>query len=302
MLNLLENSAPQHKSRFQKIKEKLFGTKTQNLEDLEISDVEMRDLKFDKEFAPIKEWIANCSDPKAAARMYETKYLSRLSPAAREIAAKIDKDFGTKVFMSDTNNPESLQLIYNELLEWKKAGKQDVKFPKVIDCTKIDELYVNSTSVAYHQHDGKKLSFSSSESDEILFALRHEMMHENDSYIDFDFGVWNRVNSEYIIKNKKYYDEIQYGLAANDINPAHADYAYTNRKEFLAVRPRVIIQCILMNSKMSLSNWECRNGFLKCKTNRISAQKPRFIHILSILKNTTTSRMRESQPALEICT
>ncbi len=235
MLNLLENSAPQHKSRFQKIKEKLFGTKTQNLEDLEISDVEMRDLKFDKEFAPIKEWIANCSDPKAAARMYETKYLSRLSPAAREIAAKIDKDFGTKVFMSDTNNPESLQLIYNELLEWKKAGKQDVKFPKVIDCTKIDELYVNSTSVAYHQHDGKKLSFSSSESDEILFALRHEMMHENDSYIDFDFGVWNRVNSEYIIKNKKYYDEIQYGLAANDINPAHADYAYTNRKEFLAV-------------------------------------------------------------------
>lgn len=235
MLNLLENSTPQHKSNFQKIKEKLFGSKTQDLEDLEISGAEMRDLQFDKEFAPIKKWIANCSDPKAAAGMYETKYLSRLSPAAREIAAKIDKDFGTKVFMSDTNNPESLQLIYNELLEWKKAGKQDVKFPKVIDCTKIDEDYVDSNAVAYHQHDGKKLSFSSSDSDTLLYSLRHEMMHENDSYIDFDFGVWNGVNSEYIIKNKKYYDEIQDGLAANGINPAHADYAYTNRQEFLAV-------------------------------------------------------------------
>lgn len=233
MLDLLENSAPQHKSRFQKIKEKLFGTKSQ---DLEISGAEMRDLKFDKEFAPIKEWITNCSDPKAAARIYETKYLSRLSPAAREIAAKIDKDFGTKVFMSDTNNPESLQLIYNELLEWKKAGKQDAKFPKILDCTKIDQVYVlNNEAAAYYRHNNEKISLSSSDSDMILFVLRHEMMHANDSYIDFDFGVWNGVNSEYIINNKKYYYKIQQGLMANGINPDHADYAYTNRKEFLAV-------------------------------------------------------------------
>ncbi len=230
MLDILENTKPEQKSLYQSIRNKFFKPKSQ------VSLAEERDLLMDKEIAPIKEYIEDTADPKTASRIYETRYLSKLSPAAREIAAKIDKDFGVKVFMSNTNNPESLQLIYNELLEWKKAGKQEAKFPKVIDFTSIDSRYVKSPdAVAYQYSAQRKIGFKENSPDAILYALRHEMMHENDLYPDFEFGSFNGENSEFIIRNKKYYDEIKAGLEANGISTGHTDYAYTNRLEFLAV-------------------------------------------------------------------
>lgn len=229
MFKLLEDSAPEQKSKYQKLKDRIFG----NVVRLQISKTELRDLKLDKEIAPLKEWIAKGGDPKIAAKMYETKYLYRLSPAAREIAAKIDKDFGIKVFMSDTDNPESLQMVYNEMLAWKKAGKQDAKFPKVLDFTRIDSTYFNRVA-AYQSGTVSKIGFKSSSKKYISYALRHEMMHENDLYRS-EYGTYDGIDSEYIINNKKYYDEIKKGLEANKVSAGHTNYAYTNRKEFLAV-------------------------------------------------------------------
>lgn len=215
----------------------------------------------------------------AIKRLYTEKYLSQLPEAARERCERIYDSFGVKMFLADENDTKSLDFIYNELLEWQKAGKGKAKLPPIIDLSMIKQKYIDKVfkSAGYHEHDSHNISVQGYLND-IKYALRHEIAHANDSKIDVSDGIitvykkdgtTEGINIDEIIVHKtvQKYDENGKPMFNPDGTPVlakkyaddgtldpdmdkckfvdefrnagipdwHISYAYTNKKEFLAV-------------------------------------------------------------------
>ena len=147
---------------------------------------------------------------------------------AIEICKRIAETYGTKIFFSAENEGcESLKYVEKEFKAWKQAGGEHVRFPRVLDFSKINCTYAKpnrkidkytTVAVAY---SGKKIGIDGADLSHTKWALRHEMTHCNTT-----------ATEEKKIYKKAYYRE-EFKKAG--LSDASINYALTDRTEFLAV-------------------------------------------------------------------
>lgn len=131
-------------------------------------------------------------------QLYEDKYLSTLPAETRERCQKIYDSFGVKMFVADENDTESLDYIYNELLEWQKAGKGKAKLPPILDLSVIKQGYIDKVfrSSGYHENSSHNISINAEYLDSIKHAIRHEIAHANDSKVKQKSGIITVYNKD----------------------------------------------------------------------------------------------------------
>uniref|UniRef100_UPI004028F7C2 hypothetical protein n=1 Tax=Candidatus Scatousia sp. TaxID=3085663 RepID=UPI004028F7C2 len=124
-------------------------------------------------------------------RLYKEKYLTLLPQAARERCEKIYDSFGVKMFLADENDTESLDFIYNELMEWQKASKGKAVLPPTLDLSVIKQDYIDKVfkSGGYHEFPTHNISVNARYLSDIKYTLRHEIAHANDSKITQEDGI-----------------------------------------------------------------------------------------------------------------
>lgn len=124
-------------------------------------------------------------------RLYKEKYLTILPQATRERCEKIYDSFGVKMFLADENDTESLDFIYNELMEWQKASKGKAVLPPTLDLSVIKQGYIDKVFKAggYHETPSHNISVDGRYLDSIRYSLRHEIAHANDSKITRKDGI-----------------------------------------------------------------------------------------------------------------
>lgn len=184
-------------------------------------------FKNDSRLEALKTYIADYSnqEPEMTNYMYEKYYLPRLDKNIKKSCKKIASDFGTKVFVFDEKEQEGLDYIYNELTDWKRVGKDQAKFPNILDLSRIKDFYIRKEkpSAGVYISDDNSISLRS------LDSLRHEMIHANDKYLECT-GVINGINSDEIIRNKIYKKE----FLKVGVDPKKLDYVYKDKGEFVA--------------------------------------------------------------------
>ncbi len=182
--------------------------------------------------------------------MYIKYYLNtnKISPEVCKMCLDILNQFGTHVILSDTDKNHSikdLKAIKKELNLWKKYGKEEAIFPYIINLSRIDNFYTDNLAKGYYSHKFGGIFLEGGIKD----SLRHEMTHLNDRLLDATAGNKNYIKflnsimpSKTIIvngkekvvqdfENCKYREEfLKAGVYPSDIK-----YAYTNKKEFIAV-------------------------------------------------------------------
>lgn len=131
-------------------------------------------------------------------QLYEDKYLSTLPAETRECCQKIYDSFGVKIFVADENDTNSLNYIYNELLEWQKAGKGKATLPPILDLSVIKQGYIDKVfrSGGYHENPSHNISINAEYLDSIKHAIRHEIAHANDSKIKQKSGIITVYNKD----------------------------------------------------------------------------------------------------------
>lgn len=136
-------------------------------------------------------------------RLYKEKYLTLLPQATRERCEKIYDSFGVKMFLADENDTESLDFIYNELMEWQKASKGKAILPPTIDLSVIKQDYIDKVfkSGGYHESPTHNISVNARYLSNIKYALRHEIAHANDSKITQKDGIITIYNKDYSIED-----------------------------------------------------------------------------------------------------
>lgn len=182
--------------------------------------------------------------------MYKKYYLntSKISPEVRKMCLDILNQFGTQVILSDTDKNKSindLKEIKKELNLWKKYGKDEARFPYIINLSRIDNSHTDDRTEAYYSKKFEGIFLMCGLKDN----LRHEMTHLNDRLLDATLGDKNYIKflksimpsktvvingKEEVVQdfeNCKYREEfLKAGVFPSDIK-----YAYTNKKEFIAV-------------------------------------------------------------------
>lgn len=183
--------------------------------------------------------------------IYVKYYLNtnKIHPEIRKMCLDILDKFGTQVILpypDKKRNISDLQIIKKELALWDKYGKDDAIFPHFINLSYINNQYTDENAVGYYSHalDGIFLDMN------IKDSLRHEMTHLNDRLLEMDKTndrefiklLKSIMPSKTIIRNGvrksvpdfencKYREEfLKAGVFPSDIK-----YAYTNKKEFIAV-------------------------------------------------------------------
>lgn len=131
-------------------------------------------------------------------QLYEDKYLSTLPAETRERCQKIYDSYGVKIFVADENDTNSLDYIYNELLEWQKAGKGKATLPPILDLSVIKQGYIDKVfrSGGYHENPSHNISINAKYLDSIKHAIRHEIAHANDSKIKQKSGIITVYNKD----------------------------------------------------------------------------------------------------------
>ena len=168
------------------------------------------------------------NQPKMADYMYEKYYLSELSPSIKKIHKQIFDEFGTKLF--SVENESAPKLVYQELAQWKRAGAEEFIPPSQIDMSQIREKFLGRTRGDFTPV-ANSIRIAGDDDTAIRYALRHEIMHCNDrvgkngsSSFSSEFNVIKSFN--------KYKNELlNAGLGFRGLE----DYAYTNKREFVAV-------------------------------------------------------------------
>ena len=213
-----------------------------------------RDFMYMEKFDPISNFTET-KNREMEDYIYSKYYLkSKLLPKAhRKILDEIYKNTGVKVVISNKTafDLSKLEMIKNELNNWKTYSNGTAKFPTTLIATPVNENFISCSSSGYVDYL-RNLYIDSSKGIETLSGiLRHELTHVNELKqpnfdITSDTDLAKLVNS--IIKGKevsteqgiktvldfkkcKYREEF---LKAG-IPPYHIKYAYSNKSEFLAV-------------------------------------------------------------------
>lgn len=190
-------------------------------------------VKASMELDPLKEFLLKYSKSNKglAAHLYKTYYLTRLPNSVRKICQRICDEFGTKLFVENEKDPTTAQMVYEELSQWKKASNGSCKFPTLINLNKYEAYYLNNPKAGGHCDSDGSVHIKEDSKEAITFALRHELAHLNDTAPKKDRGIINGVNFNQIQWRGLYRKEFfRAGLSPSDI-----EYAYRNKKEFIAV-------------------------------------------------------------------
>lgn len=124
-------------------------------------------------------------------RLYREKYLSQLPEATRKRCEKIYDSFGVKMFLADESDTKVLDFVYNELQEWQKASRGQAQMPPVLDLSVIKKDYIDKVfqSSGYCNSVTKNISLNGRYLEDVIYTLRHEIAHANDSEINTKDGI-----------------------------------------------------------------------------------------------------------------
>lgn len=180
---------------------------------------------------PLKEFIGRYSkqEPQMVNYLYEKYFLTKIPKRLRESYRKMVAEFGTYVFTENSQAVLIDKRIYPEFEVWRKSSNGNVKYPAVFDLShaKKDFIDVEKSASGFFN---PRLSSINMPNDELYYdfqrtsqgTIRHEMTHVNDS-------VFKDIDD--VIQNRMYTSE----LKAAGLSDADIDYAYTNKREFIAV-------------------------------------------------------------------
>lgn len=191
----------------------------------------LADFKKESKLEALKKYIIKNQkiDPEMTDYMYSEYYLKSLEPAQKQAHLKILDEFGTKTF--SVEDKKAAKLVYSELSSWKKAGGGEFNPPSVIDLSQIKTDYLGST-LGYYQNLNNNISLKGDSESTILEALRHEIMHGNDRSFQVKGKNINGVDFDAIKESGRYRNEFINGGLGSD---GEINYAYTNKREFVAV-------------------------------------------------------------------
>lgn len=187
---------------------------------------------------PLKNFIGKYfkSEPDMTNYLYEKYFLPKIPDfKIKDTYQKINKEFGTKVFVENNESIMVGDKINSELKDWANASKSQAKFPSIIDLSQAKKNFVEQGEIitqAYFKPTNNSInmptnSFMTLKSKNII---RHEMAHLNDPELA-KTGIINGIDMDEIIKNRKFESE----LKAAGINDFGVDYAYTDKRELIAV-------------------------------------------------------------------
>lgn len=172
--------------------------------------------------------------PELTNYLYETYYLSRLTPETCTACRKVLDKFGTKLFLENEQSDKAAKAVYKELEEWKKAGGKDALFPQIIDFSRIHQSYIDRESrggggIYFFNNDksASRIVINNDSLESVLFALRHEMAHLNDKKIIKD-------NKMLKGKFRRRYDGDPYAFSLRKAGVKNTGYAHVNKLEFVA--------------------------------------------------------------------
>ncbi|HNW25727.1 MAG TPA: hypothetical protein PLG15_03075 [Candidatus Gastranaerophilaceae bacterium] len=186
----------------------------------------------DSRFESLKYYIKNysLSQKDMTNYMYEKYYLSQIPENTKKLCEKISAEFGIKMFLHNNYDKENLNIIYDELSNWKKASQGKALFPHVIDLSTIDPDYIKekSPSAAYFSTAYKFICVNGNRPLNMQKgSLRHEMTHLNDLKPNDDSYFEN------LLENR---NKFQQEFANAGIDQEYIDYAFKkDASEFKAV-------------------------------------------------------------------
>lgn len=176
----------------------------------------------------IKDYITDLNFDNNAGEYLWKKYflaIPYVTSDIKESLEKINKEFGVKIFFDEMLHFPKMVINYilDEFRIWKDAGKNKVKYPKLLDITQYAENFIlNDNIVADTNNFYKRIRINSENN--VYNSIRHEMVHINDrdSYAD-------KISKIIIPSNRK--EEMRKAGISKEL----IDYAQTNAREFRAV-------------------------------------------------------------------
>lgn len=207
-------------------------------------------LKNEIELDALKSYLMENSkaEPELTNYLYEKYYLPRLSLDVKLFCRKISNEFNTKLFVENETNLTACSVIYDELAESKTVSNGKFIAPPVINLSRYEPYFFENTEAKGYADDyASPIHLAGDEHTNILFGLRHELTHINDSYFEHESGIINGVDIDSIIvrghkkENGERGDVIWNLCKYKDeffnagITPYLMRYAYTDAREFKAI-------------------------------------------------------------------
>lgn len=199
----------------------------------EFKHISARDMKKVMDLDPLKHFLQYYSDSNEALanHLYQNYYLTGLKPIVRNICQKISDQFGTKLFLQSEESQMAAQIAYGELSQWERASAGTCKFPTVINMNEYVAYFLNNPCARGCYSSTNDIHLKGDDADIIIFTLRHEMAHLNDDNFSSVSGLVNGVDFDEIKKQKLYSNE----FFRSGLDPSLIEYAYKNKREFVAV-------------------------------------------------------------------
>ena len=210
---------------------------------------------YDKQFETLKTKFEKEKHMSKAEKisMYKEYYLSKIHD---DLKIKCDKagvdvsiienslinmieKYNVPVFLDKNALPEDVLLINIELERWHVASNGKATLPPMIDTSKLDvEFFRSNYTLDFGGADGycfsvnKRISLNGSGG--TGKAFRHELTHANDQIPD----AWGKFGKDGHIdiseNNKAFMEKTWYREELERAGVRNIDYAYTNKREFIA--------------------------------------------------------------------
>lgn len=246
----------------------------------------------EKKFSILRDYIFEYGqkEPQLSSELYCSQYLANIDKPMARILRKIHKRFGTKVFIMDEARTIDANFIYKELEAYAKASKGKAVFPNAIEITTLKDFRFKrfeAGGIAYWRTNNISINGTQN----LQWALRHELMHLNDKqkamiYNDIVVKLMKLFPKENIIFK-------QFSKAG--IGDAHIPYAYTNADEFIAVASEGKMSEYNKKFKLLLRAFGMPKWAFKLKENPIKAQQElKTLKRLSRILDSTSTVKGES--------
>lgn len=188
---------------------------------------------------PVKQFIGIYSkdEPEMANYLYEKYFLPKMNDCElKDKCIEINNKFRTKVFVDIDTRAYLLDKLEKELTNWQIAGEGKAQIPYIFDLSRVKQNFIEEGET-YTKAFARKKDHSINMPSMNFYdgdpykTLRHEMTHLNDTEFFSRDGIINDIDFDNIKKNKNYIEQ----LKVSGINDFGVNYAYTDKKEFIAV-------------------------------------------------------------------
>ena len=257
-LNFLRDTDPDTAQKFEEFIAQAQSGK-QNTGDTKAQQNLVRDFLQVQKTEALQDVAAFSQKNEIVDYMYNEMYIKNLDlpQEVKDKCMEISEKYNSKIFLSSKSEDAAseIKLIDQEYKDWAEATGGKAIYPRVLDMSTINKIYIDDTS-AYGsraggetQHMGAIIRLNGGTEASIYHALRHEMTHLNDRkplspkardemnrlFAEISPRKTVRLGSLQLKKldyeNCKYKEEF---LKAG-IHPTHISYAYNSRDEFIAV-------------------------------------------------------------------